>query len=428
MTNFQIAVIGIFIFFIVFGVVVFAGYGGKNLDSAGPVVIWGTVDKNIMNELLSELKMENDAFSELKYREISEENFDVELAEALASGGGPDVFLLSQYSILKHKNKIFPIPYESYSARDFKDKFVEEGELYLTEEGVLGLPFIIDPLVMYWNRDIFSRNRISTYPKKWEEFFNLSQLITEKNQNLDILTSFVSFGEFRNVNHAKEIISTLIMQAGSPITLRSGDEVDVVFAQDNERKSRNLSREAVDFFIQFSNPTKSVYTWNRSLPNSQKFFLSGDLAVYFGFASELESLRVKNPNLNFDVAPVPQAGNDSNFTFGRMYALSIAKNSRNIPGSFRAIKGLTSNLMLRKLSEFNNLPPVSRDLLSVRPTSPYMDVFYKSAVSSRAWLDPEPQGTSEIFKNMVETIISGKEKTLNAIMDAGAEMELLISN
>ncbi|MCD5396682.1 MAG: hypothetical protein LRZ98_00730 [Candidatus Pacebacteria bacterium] len=41
------------------------------------------------------------------------------------------------------------------------------------------------------------------------------------------------------------------------------------------------------------------------MPNSRDVFLSGKLATYFGFSSELRGLRLKNPNLNFDIAMVP---------------------------------------------------------------------------------------------------------------------------
>ncbi len=427
MSNFQTIILGVFLFFIFLGVILFAGFGGEDdARSIGSVTIWGTVDENIIDKLLSDLRREDKAFAGVKYEEVNEAGFDEELAEALASGRGPDVFILSQYSILKHENKIFPIPYQNYPIRDFKDKFIEEGELYLGGNGVLGLPFIVDPLVMYWNRDIFSREGISVPPKNWEEFFALSNEITKKDDNLNILTSLISFGEFRNVNHAKEIISTLVMQAGSPITTRRDGEIDVVLAKKSEQGKIIPAEEALDFFTQFSNPVKSVYTWNRSLPSSEKSFLAGDLAIYFGFASELEGLRTKNPNLNFDVTLIPQTNTDNNVTFGRMYGLAITRSSKNIGGSFDTIKNLTGDFMLRKLSELNNLPPVSRNLLVNRPNNPYLDIFYKSAVFSRAWLDPNPEETSLIFKDMVESIISGRSRIGNAVNQAGSEIRVLV--
>ena len=87
---------------------------------------------------------------------------------------------------------------------------------------------------------------------------------------------------------------------------------------------------------------------------------------------------------------------------------------------------MTDDDTLLKLSQFMNLPPVSRDLLKEEPKDPYLDVFYKSALSSKAWLDLNPDKTSLIFKEMVEAITSGRKKTLEAFQRADAEIETLV--
>ena len=56
------------------------------------------------------------------------------------------------------------------SERDFKNTYIEEGELYLAANGILGLPITVDPMVMYWNRDIFSSAAIAAPPSYWDEF------------------------------------------------------------------------------------------------------------------------------------------------------------------------------------------------------------------------------------------------------------------
>lgn len=409
---------GIFVAFIVVGVILFAGFQGNNQSVIGSVVIWGTLDKSLMSEFFNELRNKNDSFKNVSYVQISEDNFDQQLAEALSSGKGPDVFILPQHSILRHEDKIITVPYDSYSLRDFKNKFIEEGELYLNNEGIVAFPLIIDPLVMYWNRDIFSNVGIAIPPKTWEEFFSLSHKITKKDDNLNIFRSAVSFGEFKNVAHAKEIISMLVMQTGNSITQRSGNRIDV--SLDSES-----TEEAIDFFTQFSNPVKSVYTWNRSLPSSEKYFISGDLALYFGFASELEGLQKKNPNLNFDVTNVPQTTSGSGATFGSMYALAITKSSQNMASAFNVVKMMVDEDSLASLSDLSNLPPVSRNLLSKETNDPYLEIFNNSALLSKAWLDPNNSETNPIFSEMIESVISGRKTIKNAVQSANAEINEL---
>ena len=81
---------------------------------------------------------------------------------------------------------------------------------------------------------------------------------------------------------------------------------------------------------------------------------------------------------------------------------------------------------LTDLVELTNLPPVSRNLLAQKPLDPYMEVFYNSTLVARGWLDPNPQETDLIFKEMIESIISGREKVSNAVQRADSELRLLV--
>lgn len=425
MSKFQIILTSVFVFAILAGVAMFATYRGGNKTVIGNVTIWGTIDDVVIDEMIFQLRSTDDSFKNVTYKKIKPESFDAEMIEALASNTAPDIFIIPQDSLLKYENKILAIPYDSFSVRDFKDKFIEEGELFLGNEGVLGVPLIIDPLVMYWNRDIFSQAGLVNPPKKWEEFFALAQNITKKDDNLNILKSAVSFGEFRNVTHAKEIISALILQAGSPITRRNGAYIESALLE-SQTSARLPAESAVNFFTQFSNPVKPVYSWNRALPESKKSFISGDLAVYFGFASELSDIRMKNPNLNFDVAALPKIDDGINVTFGNMYAMSITKSANNPSGAFNVMQSLVSDESLSVMADLINLPPVSRSLLSTKPNNPYMEIFYNSAISSRGWLDPNRDETDIIFKNMIESIVSGREKTSNAVQSADSEISVLL--
>ncbi len=72
------------------------------------------------------------------------------------------------------------------------------------------------------------------------------------------------------------------------------------------------------------------------------------------------------------------------------------------------------------------LPPVSRVLLAQDTLDPYQDVFYKSALSAKGFLDPNSDDTDLIFQDMVESVISGRRKLEQAVSWANAELEELI--
>jgi len=425
MSKFQIILIGVFGFFILAGVGIFAFYRSSN-SVQSQVVIWGTMPQENFFSIFSNLAIAKDRTLAVTYQYKPESTFDKNFVEALASGVGPDIIFLNQDSILAQRNKLLTVPYSSYPLRTFKDTYIEEGELFLDAGGVTAFPVTVDPLMMYWNRDIFSSQGVAQPPRFWDEFFELSKQFTRKDGALNISRATVPLGEYANITNAKELISTLIMQAGSAIVIRDQSGYRATLA-DNTENPVNPTISALNFYTDFSNPTKTHYSWNRSLPNSQLMFTSGDLAVYFGFASELQLLKIKNPNLNFDVAAMPQSrSGHTKITFGVMQGLAITKNTRNAAASFAVISGLSTPEALTVFAQTQGLPPVRRDLISRGNANPNQALFYQSALISRAWYDPNRVTTNGIFRNAVESITGGRARPSESVQRMQQEFYQLL--
>ncbi len=427
MSNFQTILLGIFIFFIVIGVAIFATLkGSSNKESIG-IVMWGTVPSDTFGPFVNKINEGLEKQLKITYIEKRPDTFDQEYIETLAKGGGPDAILLSQDLILRHRDTIIPVSYATFPERDFRDTFIAEGELYLAPQGIIAFPFSIDPLVMYWNRDSFTNAGLATYPRTWSDIAALTGFLTTRDAASNVSTSAVALGEFRNINHAKEILAALIIQAGNPITSYTAEGgVDNLFA-DRLSFATAPTETALSFYTKFSNPTDQLYSWNRALPTSKTYFLSGNLATYFGFASELSDIRTKNPNLNFDVAVLPQALSGKNrATFGNMLGLAISKSTKSPDNTLSVLAGLFNREAIAIWSESTKLPPVRRDLLLTRPQDPYLSIFYDSALISKAWLDPRPETTDTIFRDMIESVTSGKSRAGEAVSTAGIQIDNLL--
>ncbi|MBI3020366.1 MAG: extracellular solute-binding protein [Parcubacteria group bacterium] len=423
MNLFQTGLLIVFSFFIVFAVLVFSGilpfFNATPDGVGGEVVLWGTLPAAGIAAPLEELNRANEDVFSVRYVEKKAATFDTELVEALASGTGPDMILLPHELIVRHENKVFPIPYASFSARAFRDSFVEEGELYLRDDGIVALPFSVDPLVMYWNRDIFSDAGRTAPPAEWSEFLTLAPSITKKDAVLNIRQSVIAFGDFLNVRNAKDILSMLILQAGNPIVEKEGSARRVTL-RENRGFATPPSESALRFYTEFANPSKPIYSWNRSLPDSRDMFAAGDLAVYFGYAGERGALAIQSPRLNFDVAMAPQTKDAARkATFGKMLGVAVLKNSRNAQTAFYAAFALTGKPFLDSFGKTSGLPPVRRDLLAQKPRNAdaFTSVFYDSALISRAWLDPQPAETSRIFDAAVRNVLSGRSTVGSAVSE-----------
>ena len=427
MSNFQSFVIGIFIFFIVLAVLIFTGVfsGGTVGKGAEEIVLWGTIPSEKMISPVEKINAQNRKKFAIVYEEKDPETYERELVESLAAGTGPDLFFLAEDSIVKDAGKVAKIPYTSVSERTFKDTFVEEGELYMDEDGIIALPVFVDPLVLYWNRDIFSSEGIAAPPKTWSEVAALAPVLTKSDTAANISRSAVALGEFSNIPHAKDILAAMMLQAGNGIVEKRSGELVSVLAR-NEGKSRGAS--SLRFYTQFADPRTNAYSWNRSLPDAKSAFIAGDAAMYFGYASELSEIAGGNPHLNFDIAPFPFVDEGPRITRGKMEAIAVARTAAR-PAAFSAAYAAAWGDFARDVAKSIGLPPARRDLLSSADEGgAYEAVFRAAAVAARGWLDPDPAETERIFRDMIEGVTSGRFRPTDALSAADVQMKRIINN
>ena len=426
MSKFKIILTAVFAVCFVVGLIFFAAYRAGGGQPTANLTVWGVISPDSFNSAYKASSVSKNKFIVVNYVQKDPTIFDSDFVEALADGAGPDAVILREDSLYKNRNKFFIIPYASYPMRTFKDQFIQEGEMFLTDSGVIALPLSIDPMVMYWNRDIFSNNSIAQPPQYWDQIYGLVNSETKKDSSANVMQSAVAFGGYDNITNAKGIISMLLLQAGTPIV--SYNKGVYSSAINSQLQNPIVPGQAVlDFYTQFSNPTSASYSWNRSLPASQSFFLSGKLAMYFGFAGEIFSLQQKNPNLNFDVTAVPQIRNTATQTdFAHMYAVAIVKQSKNITADFTLVTSLTEPSAQTALASVMNLPPVRRDLLSAKPTDAFRSVFYNSALISRSWTDPDSIATAGVFRDMISGITSGQTGVSEALSNSSDQINALL--
>ncbi|MEK7567151.1 MAG: extracellular solute-binding protein [Patescibacteria group bacterium] len=397
------------------------GFGFETQGQAGQISFWGTIPGATLAPVLSDF---GQRFRNIKvdYREIDSKIYIDELVQALASGQGPDVFILPQDQILKQKDILHFLDSGAYSLRVFKDNFADLAELYVQPEGITALPIQIDPLVLYWNRDLFRNAGQALPPKTWDEFLSSAKTLTIKSGQ-KITQSGAAMGDFTNIKNAKDILALLMIQDGNKIV--DPETLKPVFAE--RTAALSPAEVALLFFTSFSNPLKENYSWNRAQPEAIEAFGAGRLAMYLGFASDIEKISALNPHLNLAVGIVPQIkGGKLNATYGRSLALAISKQSQNKATALTFIYELTGLESQSLLAKNSFLAPSLRDLLAQKQERPEFGVFYESAIKSLGWLDPEPAETLAIWKEMAESVASGAKRINQATLDAQRKFETLM--
>lgn len=423
MTKFQIIVLAVFILAIIAGAASFALYKGSSSTPSLPnITVWGTFPASSFDKYVSDLNNSRESSLKITYVQQRPEDFSSNFVNALALGQGPDAILVPTEMLLPQINKLAIIPYTALSKNTYFNSYIDQARIYLTDDGILALPFTVDPLVMYWNRDIFNSAGIAQFPTYWDEFVGTTlkpgmvQKLTSKDSNGNIRRSALAMGEFSNMTNPREVLGSLLLQLGNPVTARDSQNV-VVSTIDPYYSANPVS--AFKFFSQFSDPTNPNYSWNRGMPNDKTAFLSGMLATYISYASDLTDIKNKNVNLNFDVAPLPQLRTGGTKAgYARMYGFSLVRSSPRLDASYQVLSVLTEANNIQKLSQSMYAPSIRRDVIASGSNDPYITIFNNSALVSKTWLDIDTAQSKQIFANLIQTITSGKNSIEQAVKDA----------
>lgn len=421
---FQIVILAAFGFLAVIAVIFLtlfqAERSQEELAYGERVLIWGTLSSSAFNEMFQEIQHNDKAFNVVEYRQMSEDTFGENLVDAIAEDRSPDLIVLRSDSLVDQRVKLLPIPYETIKERDFRDTYADGADFFALEDGIYGIPFAIDPMVMYWNRDMFSSNGLASAPTSWEEIVGtVIPALTARDMSRNVLKSAVSFGEYRNVAHGKNILMLLLLQSGSQMVLQEGKRYLVNLNEPILSGSRAPLEAAVQFYTDFSNVNSPLYSWNRAMPTDKNVFLAGDLGLYFGLGSEYSDIGEKNPNLNFDIAPVPQGANATALrTSADIYAFAIPRASKNVQGAFGVANVLGSEQYVDGLVKKLHMSPARRALIAKGDSNLYREVILQSALIARAWLDPQPKESDAILMQMIEDVVSNRERINDAVNDA----------
>ena len=430
---FQGIVIGLFAVTALIGLYVFATYtstGGEN--AIGTVTVWGTLPATDLSAGLLAATQDERSLKSVKYIEKDAATLPSDLASAIATGSAPDLVLASQEELLALAPFLAPIPLATLSARTFASSFTEAGALFTIQNsgGYYGVPLLIDPVVLFYNRAILASSGIATPPKTWEALTGLVPKVATLTASRQVTRGLIALGTYDNVHNARGILSTLFLQTSALVSARAATGVisaDLGLA--SPRAGGTPPGQAVvRFYTQFTDPTKVSYTWNASLPDSQSAFQTGDLALYLGFVSEARYLKAAAPHLDFDVVPVPQPATAANkATYGLIYAFMIPTGAKNPSGAYAAAVLLTHVPAQLALASATGLAPASRAALASEvPADPVAATASASALYAAGWLSPPPSDTDVVFSAMIGNVVSGRYVLSEALATAERSLSALL--
>jgi ABC-type glycerol-3-phosphate transport system substrate-binding protein len=432
-SSFQLTLIIACGFLAVIAVLMFAGYlpkgiGSKNKNVVQEVTLWGPFGGIDVDEYFNNLSDANKDVVRVKYVSQAPEDYVENLIEAFARGEGPDLFFVDQKMLNRLTGKTILIPYETYPQRDVLNNFADGSSVFMTSAGLKAIPLMIDPLVMYYNRTMYTSSNVVIPPKTWVEFLATIKPILQIDSRNNITRTAAAMGEFRNITNSKSLLSTLFLQSGNPIVILDANDNYVADLNNTLGLTPSPAEAAIVYYQQFSNPTQASYTWNRSMTNDKDTFAAENLATYFGFASELKDLRGKNPHLDLDAVVIPQKDLRKRVSYGDFYGAAISKNSKKQASAYLLAEILAKKTTQDEMTKLLGYLPARRDLLVIKDSDPIRQIFKDSATLSRSWVDPVPSNTNQIIQEMMEGIQTGQTEIGGAIIDANSKINRLFNS
>lgn len=389
---------------------------------------WGVFDdSDVYQPLILDF---NEKFShiKIKYYKKNFQTYEKELLEAMASGRGPDILMLHNSWAPRYLNKVQAAPVELITLKEVQDNFVDVVyDDFVVNNSLFALPLSVDTLALYYNKDIFNTVGIAQPPQTWEEFTEAVKKLTVVDEKGDIVRAGAAVGTAYNINRSTDILSLLMLQSG--VQMINKQKTGVAFDESVllEGETFYPGRRALEFYTNFANPLKSIYTWNSRLHYSIDAFYEGQTAMMFNYSYHIPTIRAKSPYLNFGISAMPQIKtSQKDVNYASYWGLAVSRNSLAPKEAWQFIVWLTNPENTRRYLELTKKPTARRDLISWQRDDLDLGVFAKQALTARSWYQVDNSAIETIFADMIESVVLGKTTVRDALEKAASQVDLLM--
>ncbi len=419
-----------FIVLIVILMVIFSG--GPGGGESAVLEFWGVFDdKSFYADTIQRYEIDNPNIR-IVYRKFAFEDYEGALVSALAAGNGPDIFMMHNTWLPKHIDKITPLPQEKlrgekeplFTFRRFREEFVDVATQDLTTDGeIYALPLYVDTLALYFNRDVFDTEGIASPPRTWDDFNGVVGRLTQFDNLNNITRSAVAMGTARNINRSTDILTLLMLQSG--VEMVDDDFTEATFARSVQ--GQNVGEIALQYYTDFANPTKRVYTWNDDQFYSIDAFFTGKTAMMFNYSHHIQTLEEKSARFKFGVALMPQIEGSEAVNYANYWAPTVAERSLYSVEAWKFLVYLASREGVTSYINASSRPVARRDLISALVDDPNYGIFAEQALSATSWLQPDSSAVETIFADMIDDVNFNRvESVREALNDAETEVNVLM--
>ncbi|MFA6973655.1 MAG: extracellular solute-binding protein [Parcubacteria group bacterium] len=444
------------------GIIFLSGCGLKDTPAKRYPVsleVWGLFDdSDAFNNIFDKYQKANSNIR-LTYKKLTPDTYKNEVISALASGQGPDIFLIQNTWLPSFQDKILPATADILTEQKFRADFVDVVAADFVEQGkIYAAPLTVDSLGLYYNKDLFNQAGITTPPVTWNDFVEDVKKITRIDSTGNIVRSGAAIGTAYNINRSTDILNMLLLQNNT--SMINDRQTQALFdqgsARDNNGNSVTPGVTALSFYTQFARANSAYYSWNPSLHYSTDAFSEGTVGMMFNYSWQADTIRAKAPKLNFAVAPVPQLTPTAPINFPNYWGFAVAKNKIapalpagskqvvvseevRVAEAWNFVKFLTTKPEMvagQTIASFDaaadyakatNKPAARRDLIEVQKTDVNIGAFAQGNLIAKSWKQIDPIAIEAIFAGMIDGVNRGAVTTEEAIKAAATQVTGLMN-
>ena len=389
---------------------------------------WGVFDdSDLYRSLIEEFKQQFSHIT-IRYYKKTYQTYEKDLLEAMATGRGPDIFMIHNTWLARYNDRIWAAPFDFITLKQFQDNFVDVVVDDFVLDGFIGaIPLSVDTLALYYNKDILNTSGIAEPPRTWEEFLSDVETLTVKDERGNIVRAGASLGTARNINRSTDILSLLMLQSGTQMINSQKTRATFERSVDLDGERFYPGERTLEFYIDFANPLKSIYTWNTRMHYSIDAFYEGQAAMMFNYSYHIPTIRAKSPYLNFAVSEMPQIDSVSaDINYANYWGLTVSHNSEDFEPAWQFIVWLTQKEQAKKYLELAEKPTARRDLVDSQKDDPDLGVFAEQSLTARSWYQVDNLVIETILADMIESVVRGEATIKDSILRAVNRVNLLM--
>ena len=283
------------------------------------------------------------------------------------------------------------------------------------------LPIETGPVALFYNTEIFKKAGIVGPPKTWDEYVQVAKKVTSPEQKTFATTGTMSAEPPTNLTYD---IYPLIYQAGG----------DVIDEKTNKAVfNRPAGVKAVQWYADLMNVHKVSVPGILSSGEKEKRanFAAGNIAMMFEGSFGIPIQRQMNPNLQFDVAPMPRETTTGTVVRGAVNCMTTQ--AKNKEAAWKFLRWLHGPVGIEMWAKGSGSFPSRKDVAEQAwfKEKKLFQVFVQQLLLPNAKSPnlgmPNAVQLNKALTVEIQNVLQGKKNAKQALDDAAAEWNKVLA-